>query len=757
MKRYKQTDYIKNIPVAMKDQPTWCLWKLEERDGRTTKVPYTVNGNGNGAQSNNPETWANFDDALNALTNNSKYNGLGFFLEKPFVGLDIDHVSKQNPDKINKILNIVKSTYVEKSQSGDGYHAIFRGFKPENTPNKKNGCEMYDHERFFALTGNIQTLPQIDSFDGEKMHNLIDLTVGFKKDNPVSINPVEAKNNLSSDEIIDHILNSSQAQDFKELYAGNISDYESHSNADLALCNILAFWTNHDAQKIDSIFRQSKLYRSKWDSKRGATTYGEMTIQKAIEDTPNGFGSNRDRKLNVSFTENKPKMKIIANDKIVPISGNTVPVLDDETEQKDDWTKHFIYKKTNIGDKPEIKSTSVKNALLIINNDPELKDIFKFNEFTQNVEVSADKSIDLRKYGSGVLRFHKENLKDIDITNLGLYIESVPNYRVTFKTQLLYDALEASARQHSYNPVIDYMNECKNEWDGKHRLDDLFPTFLGAEKSSTTNLITRLWFMGGVAKAYHPTTKFDYVLDLVGGQGAGKTTLLHKIAPLGLYTDQFTSFTDKDDLANMKDAFIVNDDEMDASNKSGFAEVKKFITLQTFKYRKPYGRTTEEYAKHFIIARTTNEKAHLRDRSGDRRFMTILVNPKNQVKFPYSELDENYVKQIWGEAVHLYEASDDPFALSETDEKLLKANREQFIQTTALEDKLNETIASDFADADFIIPSSLSYSMFNDEDYFIRHKKEASEINYYMEHLGYVKKVKKINGKSKKVFFYIGE
>jgi len=751
----KIKNYDNNIPQAMKDQPDWCLWKLVERDGRTTKVPYTVNGNG--AQSNNPETWASFDDALNAFTNSSEYNGLGFFLKRPLVGLDIDHVSKQDAGKIKKILDIVKNTYVEKSQSGDGYHAIFRGFKPKNTPNKKNGFEMYDHERFFALTADLKTLPQIDSFDGEKMRDLIDLTIGFKKDNPAPINPVGTGNDLSNDAVINRILTSSQARDFKELYAGSIADYESHSNADLALCNILAYWTNRDAQKIDSIFRQSKLYRSKWDSKRGATTYGEMTIQKAIEGTPNGFESNRDRKLNISFTEAKPKMKIIADEKIVPISGSTAPVLDDETEQKDDWTKHFIYKKTNIGDKPEIKSTSVKNAFLIINNDPELKDIFKFNEFTQNVEVSMDKSIDLRKYGSGILRFHKENLRDIDITNLGLYIESIPDYGVTFKTQILYDALEASARQHSYNPVIDYMNECKNEWDGKHRLDDLFPTFLGAERSNTTNLITRLWFMGGVAKAYHPTTKFDYVLDLVGGQGAGKTTLLHKIAPLGLYTDQFTSFTDKDDLANMKDAFIVNDDEMDASNKSGFAEVKKFITLQTFKYRKPYGRTTEEYAKHFIIARTTNEKAHLRDRSGDRRFMTILVNPKNQIKFPYAELNENYVKQIWGEAVHLYEASEDPFALSESDEKLLKENREQFIQTTALEDKLNETIASDFADADFIIPSSLSYSMFNDEDYFIRHKKEASEINYYMEHLGYVKKVKKINGKSKKVFFYIGE
>lgn len=751
--------YENNIPQEMKKQSNWCLWKLEDRDGRTTKVPYTINGRG--AKSNDSNTWASFHDALHAFTNSpddDKYNGLGFFLDKPFIGLDIDHASKQDQDKINKILNIVKGTYVEVSQSGNGYHAIFRGFKPKNTPNKKNGCEMYDHGRFFALTADLRTLPQVGLIDGEAMKQLIDLTVGFKQD--VQVEPaVGTGNDLSNDEIINRILASSQADQFKQLYAGNITDYSSQSNADLALCNILAYWTNRDAQQIDSLFRQSKLYRSKWDSKRGATTYGEMTIQKAVDGTPNGYSPNTENTGNYifSFNQAKPKMKAIADNKIVPINGSVAPVLDQETRQKDNWTKHFIYKKTQIGDAPEIKSTAVKNALLIINNDAELKNIFKFNEFTQNVEVSIDKSIDLRKYGSGVIKFHKENLRDIDITNLGLYIESSPKYKVTFKTQLLYDAVEASARQHSYNPIVDYMNECKKNWDGKHRLDDFFPTFLGAERSNTTNLITRLWFMGGVAKAYYPKAKFDYVLDLVGGQGAGKTTLLHRSAPLGLYTDQFTSFTDKDDLANMKDAFIVNDDEMDASNKSGFAEVKKFITLQTFKYRKPYGRATEEYAKHFIIARTTNEKAHLRDRSGDRRFMTILVNQKKQEKFPYTDLNEDYIKQIWGEAVHLYEASEDPFDLSESDEKLLKENREQFIQTTALEDKLNETIASDFADKDFIIPSNLAYSMFDDGDYFIRHRKEASEINYYMEHLGYVKKVRKINGKSKKVFFYIGE
>ena len=108
MKRYRKTNYAKNIPVAMKDKPNWCLWKLEERDGRTIKIPYTINGKG--AKSNDPNTWASFHDALNVFANSSEYNGLGFFLEKPLVGLDIDHVSNQNPDKINKILNIVKNT-----------------------------------------------------------------------------------------------------------------------------------------------------------------------------------------------------------------------------------------------------------------------------------------------------------------------------------------------------------------------------------------------------------------------------------------------------------------------------------------------------------------------------------------------------------------------------------------------------------------------------------------------------------------------
>jgi hypothetical protein len=57
--------------------------------------------------------------------------------------------------------------------------------------------------------------------------------------------------------------------------------YRSSSEADLALCSLLASWTN-DPAHIDSLFRQSALFRPKWDERRGDGTYGDRTILRAI-------------------------------------------------------------------------------------------------------------------------------------------------------------------------------------------------------------------------------------------------------------------------------------------------------------------------------------------------------------------------------------------------------------------------------------------------------------------------------------------
>src|SRR5215218_6627247 len=63
------------------------------------------------------------------------------------------------------------------------------------------------------------------------------------------------------------------------------SDYASGSEADLALCSRLAFWTSGDSDRIDKLFRQSGLYRPKWDERHygDGRTYGQATIEKALE------------------------------------------------------------------------------------------------------------------------------------------------------------------------------------------------------------------------------------------------------------------------------------------------------------------------------------------------------------------------------------------------------------------------------------------------------------------------------------------
>jgi hypothetical protein len=70
---------------------------------------------------------------------------------------------------------------------------------------------------------------------------------------------------------------------FSALYdRGDASGYASESEADLALCVILAFWTQKDAGRIDRLFRQSRLMRDKWNARHGTETYGARTVAAAI-------------------------------------------------------------------------------------------------------------------------------------------------------------------------------------------------------------------------------------------------------------------------------------------------------------------------------------------------------------------------------------------------------------------------------------------------------------------------------------------
>ncbi len=286
-----------NIPYELKELHQWCGFKLQTRNGKTTKIPIDAN-TGNLGKSNDESTWSDFETALSSI---DKFNldGLGFYFKTPYFGIDLDDVGAEikryldddHDDNIVSEFIDLMGSYAEISPSGNGIHIIAKGELPKNGSRKGN-IEMYSSGRFFTMTGNaIGGYNHIvDDSDYGKINYLHGKYIASNEPiKPTNLIDTHG-NNLSDSEIIRIAENSRNGIRFKLFMQGGWEQfYSSQSEADMAFCNDLAFWTNRDYHKMDSIFRQSSLYREKWDEKRGEYTYSYMTLTKAINDCTNVF------------------------------------------------------------------------------------------------------------------------------------------------------------------------------------------------------------------------------------------------------------------------------------------------------------------------------------------------------------------------------------------------------------------------------------------------------------------------------------
>jgi hypothetical protein len=285
------------IPTELATRNQWVLWRLEELGGKKTKIPFNA-ATRKRASSTNPDTWTNLETIRSRGT--SDFSGIGFVVSEsdPYVGVDLDHCIAENGKVESWAQGIIDTlnSYTEITPSGNGLRVWVKGKLPKGRRRRGN-LEIYDDGRYFTFSTN-----RLDQYPHEINDRQVELEAIISKhlaDPP----RVEGKNATSvsqvlllDSELLDKIRSSKQAAKFNLLWQGDATKHgEDTSCADLALCNILAFWTAKDEARMDSLFRQSGLMREKWDARRGDKTYGQITIERAIESCRETFtGSNRE-------------------------------------------------------------------------------------------------------------------------------------------------------------------------------------------------------------------------------------------------------------------------------------------------------------------------------------------------------------------------------------------------------------------------------------------------------------------------------
>jgi hypothetical protein len=253
---------LNDVPESLRQRPNWVCWRSVVRDGKATKVPFDAK-NGQPAKSNDPATWATFEQAQAAtdILKAHSYDGLGFELHGTnLVGIDFDNavtVKGVIDPYALAILKILGSPYTEVSPSGTGLHAFVEcDVLPEGGRKLSQGhigIEIYhgrEGGRYFTMTG--------DKVLGHTVPLIADMSLPYL------------------------LITQNKDKKFKSLWLGDTSSFEGdESSADYALMRRLATLTQNNPILMEKFFGASALsQRDKW---RDREDYRQRTIKAAIE------------------------------------------------------------------------------------------------------------------------------------------------------------------------------------------------------------------------------------------------------------------------------------------------------------------------------------------------------------------------------------------------------------------------------------------------------------------------------------------
>jgi predicted P-loop ATPase len=690
--------FYENIPAELKALPRWVCWKFEQRGGKVTKVPYTPTGRR--AKSNDPATWAAFDECR-AAHEGGCFDGIGFQLDgSGIVGVDIDHAKDAAGNWNTAAADITErlASYAEISPSGEGVHIFIKAVKPGNkSKNAAAGVEMYDTKRFFTVTGNLYreglnaVQERQEALKGVYFKYLeppqnVTATTGQEKHTAADFAPLD-------DAAIIELFESGKAGGQKSDRGKELQAYwkgmpglytDDLSAADLSLCNALAFWTQKDTAQMDRLFRQSGLYllegrAEKWNAKHNSAgqTYGEMTIAAAVAACNVVYSA---RNLTGRFN-NEPVVK------------QNFPVC-------------------NLEGKP-IKTHWENLAFLLRRWRYEVK----YNEISKEVEFYRDGKKLAVKYDDFVTEMQGEANK----SGLGCSRQD---------TRAM---LNLIASKNRYNPFTDYLESCFNQWTAAggqkvyfNRLCSalvLNTNFTAAGRSAFLYDLLRKWLLQAVKLGYNDGTMSPQnILIMQAEGGIGKTRFAHwlfKERPALVKSGEKLDPTNKDSVIKLTKYALVELGEIGQTVKAEKIDaLKQFFTQNEDEYRAPFDIAVQKHPRRTSFLGTINESDFLIDRTGERRYFVLPLTA-----IDWQQLERLPPAMLWGEIYAAAVVDGEPWYLNYDEIKQLNQLNQVFACTTSTEEAL-------FALLDFATPrerwklwrvSDLSFYLFGD-------RKQAAKV-----------------------------
>lgn len=611
---------------TLKNKAVWVNWQYQIKDGRKTKIPKNAKTRGN-AMSNNSETWSDYATALNA-TKKFGYDGIGVMfapLDNGYAvcGIDIDAHHREDNELATEVMELFNATYAETSPSGNGYHVLFVA-QLSKLPivngkldskyyykNPHNELECYISgvtNRYFTFTGNQVSTTDNLSDQTDKLLTFLERymikpvkTIQTNEKTPVSqsetttaIMPVS----LTDTELLEKARTAKNSKNFIALYDnGDISAYNNdHSSADLALCNMLAFWLQGDTEKIDTAFRNSALMRDKWLR----DDYRTATIGYAIAHCHGEYYK-------------PPQPKSTTHTK------TTKPAPDKKPELNFELFCQFLHTKGyNI----------------------------RYNEITHYYEYTGFKAKSVEHLPETVPTILAEEMRPVfSYISKSKIIDYITWYATNNRFNPILERIDKERTEKG--------------WDGVDRIQYIFDIFGIDETDTLSRVLIRKWLIQAYC-GLHNTIEQPFSLDIVlvfqGGQGKGKTTFFEHLAIDEQYFGGGLTLDprNKDSIMQATSKWISELGEIGSTMKKDMDSVKAFITNSKDEYRVPYGKALLRYPRITSFVGTVNDEKFLIDQTGNRRFATIPL--KTDIIIDYETQVETFNSlQLWVQVAEIVE------------------------------------------------------------------------------------------------------